>query len=492
MRFILRASLGLLAVLIAVRAGCYFVYVYELLPGPGEVGDLESKLVHLAWRVQAGARLYPPWRDYPHVTNFFSPAYFLLVGSIARWRAASLGDLFLIGRVATVFFRGRHGCLSGLGRVPHDGRAAGIVAGMASLGSAPMIGAGLMCRPDTMAEFLGTCGFFLALGSRLGIRLAGLGLLVLGALTKQTALVFLLAAAVTLTSSQRRADGRLVARGRPGCTWCDHRAGYVRLRADVRVVADGRRADAVESRQLDEPDGGVSCARPPTCSSSPRWPCRSGWPTDRAGPRPLCSGSTLLGTGLVTVAKLGSGLNYFLSLRVIEALAVGRLWSFAGLQERPAWRRAACVLVAACSLVPSLMPIAVAARLARNEALFVQSPEGLRLLQAKQQFFRLAENPKIHLLTDSGMLQLYQRGRAAFVDPFQFRLLVDSGVIRPGVILDQIQARAYNLVITSSDLYSPRYESNSFGLPTVLTRAARASYRPSPRKLGLFLYVPQS
>ena len=60
MRFILRASLGLLAVLIAVRAGCYFVYVYELLPGPGEVGDLESKLVHLAWRVQAGARLYPP------------------------------------------------------------------------------------------------------------------------------------------------------------------------------------------------------------------------------------------------------------------------------------------------------------------------------------------------------------------------------------------------------------------------------------------------
>src|SRR5271166_2034079 len=101
MRVVVRACLVLVALLVLVRAAGYLVYVYEQLPTPREVGDLESKFVHLAWRVQAGVRLYPPWRDYPHVTNFFSPCYFLLVGGIARCRAASLEELFIIGRAVT-------------------------------------------------------------------------------------------------------------------------------------------------------------------------------------------------------------------------------------------------------------------------------------------------------------------------------------------------------------------------------------------------------
>jgi len=40
------------------------------------------------------------------------------------------------------------------------------------------------------------------------------------------------------------------------------------------------------------------------------------------------------------------------------------------------------------------------------------------------------------LLTDSGLLQLHQKERAPFVDPFQFRLLVNSGQIHPDVILE--------------------------------------------------------
>jgi hypothetical protein len=214
------------------------------------------------------------------------------------------------------------------------------------------------------------------------------------------------------------------------------------------------------------------------------------WMTDR--PRryaPVVLWITVLGAGLITAAKLGSGLNYFLGLRIIEALAIGRLWSYASLQDRPLGRRAALVLVAATALVPGLLPIAESARKARGEALFAHSPEGRRFLLGQQELFKLAEDPRVNLLTDSGVLQLHQRERAAFLDPFQFRMLVESGIIRPDVILEQVRDEKYNLVITTSDLNSPRYEANIFGLPIVLTRAARAHYRPSGRRLGLYLYV---
>ena len=50
---VVRAGLVLIAFLVLARAAAYLAYVYEQLPTPREVGDLESKLVHLAWRAQA-------------------------------------------------------------------------------------------------------------------------------------------------------------------------------------------------------------------------------------------------------------------------------------------------------------------------------------------------------------------------------------------------------------------------------------------------------
>ena len=89
--------------LVLARAAGYLVNVCEHLTTPREVGELESKLVHLAWRVQAGSRaLYPAWSDYPHVTNFFSPGYFLVVGLIGSLTGAGLQELFVIGRAVTV------------------------------------------------------------------------------------------------------------------------------------------------------------------------------------------------------------------------------------------------------------------------------------------------------------------------------------------------------------------------------------------------------
>ena len=90
------------ALLAAARAAGYLVYAWEHLTTPREVRELESKLVHLAWRVQAGVCLYPAWQDYPHVTNFFSPGYFLVVGLIGRLTGAGLQELFVIGRAITV------------------------------------------------------------------------------------------------------------------------------------------------------------------------------------------------------------------------------------------------------------------------------------------------------------------------------------------------------------------------------------------------------
>src|SRR6478609_1712822 len=66
-----------------------------------EFNPLEPKMVHLAWRVQHGVQLYPEWRDYPHVANFFSPVYFMIVGMIGRGVGASIERLYAIGRAVT-------------------------------------------------------------------------------------------------------------------------------------------------------------------------------------------------------------------------------------------------------------------------------------------------------------------------------------------------------------------------------------------------------
>ena len=58
----------------------------------------------------------------------------------------------------------------------------------------------------------------------------------------------------------------------------------------------------------------------------------------------------------------------------------------------------------------------------------------------------------IRLLTDSGLIDLYQGERAAFGDPWLFRFLVDLGRLRPVTILRRIDAQEYDLIVTESDL----------------------------------------
>src|SRR5690242_5748800 len=79
-----RLLLGLLAFEGAARAVGYLAYALFTIPISYEIWYLEPKMVHLAWRVQAGVGLYPDWTAYPHVANFFGPVYFGLVGLLGR------------------------------------------------------------------------------------------------------------------------------------------------------------------------------------------------------------------------------------------------------------------------------------------------------------------------------------------------------------------------------------------------------------------------
>ena len=199
-----RVALGSILVLGAVRMVCFLVYAWCFLPAEFESFNLEAKMVLLADRVRAGESLYPAWRNYPHVANFFGPIFFVLVGLLGRAFGTDFHGLFLIGRAVTFgsalatsfvlveYLRRRYG------------PGAAVVGAVLSLGAAPMYGFSVMARPDHLAEFFGILGFFVSgARSRKGFVAGGL-LLAAAILTKQTALAFLLAAASALFLEGRR------------------------------------------------------------------------------------------------------------------------------------------------------------------------------------------------------------------------------------------------------------------------------------------------
>src|SRR4051812_47489425 len=95
-------AIGGIAALALGRALSFLVYAACQAITPLESFFLESKMVHLAWRVREGVRLYPPWRDGPHVANFFGPLYFGLVGLIGGMADVGLDGLFPLARAVTV------------------------------------------------------------------------------------------------------------------------------------------------------------------------------------------------------------------------------------------------------------------------------------------------------------------------------------------------------------------------------------------------------
>jgi hypothetical protein len=487
-----RLVLGLLLLFGLARLVAYVVYAVFTLGTPLEAFHLEAKMVLLAYRVQAGDRLYPAWQDYPHVANFFSPVYFVLVGLLGRLFGAGLPGLFSIGRAVSF----ASGLLSSLvvawylGR--KYGRGAALAGGVLSLGAAPMIGFSVMARPDVLAEFLGIAGFFLA-GRRIGRGcLAGCGLLVLAMLTKQTVGTFLLAAALALWLEGRRRHAAILFGGCLAALGAI--VGIVTLLVEPEFARCllGESATPWDLAGWQRTFGRVCRLCPDLLVFSAlglaywsRGPLRDA--------RLFSLAAVLLAASVLGSGKRGADLNYYLSLRIVEGLAAGSLWHSGRLSTTRGGRigSAAAVLLATVALAPGVLFTASQAEAAWYNARFMNGPLGRAGLLVYGRLLRSLEDPKARILTDSGLLDLYQKERAAFGDPWQFRLLAETGRIRLTKMERWIDAEAYTLIVTTSDLDSPEYASYEFGLPMALVRRARDHYVKVGNQAGLFFYKPR-
>jgi hypothetical protein len=525
----LRVALSLLFVLIALRALCYFVVAVMVLPVQIESFHLESKMVLLAYRVQAGLSLYPPWHDYPHVANFFGPVYFGLVGLLGRAFGADIRGLFLIGRAVSV--SSAIATSAGLGwyLFHRFGRGAACAGFLISLGSEPTFGYSMMVRPDMLAEMLGVAGFFLVTsmsrycretelskrtrdtqklvveekrGLHDGLFVSGarkrrwrsLGFLLLVAaiLTKQTTAIFLVAAALALYLEGERRLAIVVFAG-----------GLMTVAlivAAATAVAEPNMARDFlgESKTPWNVRAWLTLLRR-VCILSPDLVVFSVvgillWNTrEQRDLRSIVLAVVVLGSSLVLSGKSGADLNYFISLRVVEALAVATLWS----RARSAISRRARlgVLIAACigsaALAMSLMFTVFRTYVEGYRLSVMTNSIVMAAERTSRKTMRIAENRKVRPLTDSGLVDLHQRERAAFGDPWLFRMLVESGQIQPTKMERWIDEEAYDLVITTKDLADPEYATYDFGLPMVLVTRLRRHYIPLGSDGGFFFYTPR-
>jgi hypothetical protein len=497
-RLALRALLALLVVLAAARAALFLAYAALMFGAELEAFHFEAVMVHLALRAQQGLPLYPDWSRPPHVTNPYGPLYFLAVGGLGRQLGATPDGLFGIGRLVTIGAALASAALVGWASAVRSGRGAGVVSGLLALASGPMIGFGVMVRPDIPAELLGLAGFLVAVGRPSSWRLLlGCGLMVSAIFAKQNCGLYLVAATAALALSGRRREAPILLG-----------AGLVAFAAVVIGFS------AVEPRFL---DGLLMASRSPASAGhwldtlgrlgrfAPELPLLAGlglgfWASKGGRDVPLATLAVVLLVGSVaSSAKVGSDQNYFLGLRLASAMAGGALWSAA---SRAAYAgRSGCgrgilagwlglTVLISVSLLPGLNHLLANVRGAQQMRAFESGPGRPSIAQIRR-VFRLAADPNVELLTDSGLVALHQGPRATFIDPWLFRNLVTRGDLDPTEVRKRIENRSYDYIITTHDLKAPSYPGYPFGLPPELALAARDRYAFAGNVPGLLIYAPE-
>ena len=489
-----RCLLGLLIALGLARGVGYFLYVWAYLGSPLESFHLEAKMVLLAYRAQHGLTLYPSWRDYPHVSNFYGPLYFGLVGLLGRGLGAEIPGLFGVGRAISFAAGLATSLVVGGITARRYGWGSGVAGGLLSVSIGSMIGFSVMTRPDMAAEFLGVVGFFLAIGSNKIVRLSGGLVLILAIFTKQTAAIFPVAAMLGLVAEGNWRIGLKlgvsVALG----------VGTIVGLVDWGVAPNFANSLMGDSQT---PWSLSTWTRTLTrfVASSPDalfFPVLGLvlWTVGATGRRErslAVLAAVLLVTSVVTSAKRGADINYCLSLRVVECLAVGALWRSWEL-IRSHWRSGILLILAllgCLTAAPGVVMIWQEAQGGWNLNRFLRSSYGRAMQGYHSDLQAVAANPGERLLTDSGMLELYQGDRAAFGDPFLFRIMVDMGRIDPTLMRDRIDSGYYGMVVTTSAIEEPSYSTYEFGLPMTLAERVRARYRRVGVEGGLFLYQPR-
>ncbi len=512
MKHVLRFMLVPLLVMAAVRAGYFLGYAYQSFWTPVEVFHLESKMVYLAWLAQEGRDLYPSWQAGTREPNFFGPLYFWAVGQIGRFFEADLEGLFRIGRLLTMASGLLAALVVGLVAGLRYGRGAGVVSGLLSIGAAPMLGFGVMVRPDVAADLLGFVGFVLATSRRSGGWTTWIGgaILIAAIFTKQTTALYLLAAVIALALEGRRSKA----------------AGLLAGCGLVSAVIVGAVTATIAPHFFE-----CLTAEGQTPFDLPEWRRTMGrlWTLGREMPLMTLAGlivwlspkgrdislATLCivvpGLSVLAALKLGADLNYFLGFRLVAALGVGALWGvLMGSQDkqnpavsdtepfRPAfWRSmilAVLLLATNYTLFLSLVSSFYYHAGAKTYARLIDSPIGQSKLREQHALYRIAADPILEILTDSGLVALRQRERAPFVDPWLFRMLVVNGRINPERLRLNIENKNYDWIVTSHDLDAQSYDDYTFGLPPVLAQAARKQYEFAgliQGYSGFYLYRPR-
>jgi hypothetical protein len=370
-----------------------------------------------------------------------------------------------------------------------DGKPAALLAMALSLGGDPLFHCGVMTRPDALAELLGLTGFFLASGQRSMTRAIAGVLLYFAAMTKQTALVYLLAAVFGLCLEARRKEAWRILIGVMSTLFVTILAVQFSIEPNfvVSLLGESRMPFDVGSwwrtvMTVASVDSELFVLTIAGIFLWSRGPKRE--------PMPAVLATLLLAASLVTAAKRGSAENYFLGMRSVAALAAGTLWhnlSIPGSRSR-LWEKIVVVGVIAG------MPLSIKNAEffwwnARREALLRKSIAGKESSNFYNRLFREAEDPRRPFLTDVGFLDIRLGERTVYGDPWKFKLMAENGQIDTTVIQKKIDDQYYDLLFCQKDLFSPEYETFEFGLPRAVVERARRHYQLALFTHGLYVYV---
>lgn len=480
----LRGTLWIIALLATVRLVIAGGHAWLTRSQPLEAYHLEGKMVHVAARTMAGALLYPDWRTADVEPNFYAPVYFWIVGRLGRLSGPSVESLFRWGRDLSLLSIVLASAVLAVALSRRCGPAAAVLAAVVSLGAYPAMIFSAVARPDPLADFFGIAGFLLACGGN--VVFAAI-LLALAAFTKQTAIAFALAAVLARAHA---AGGRAAAplaltfaaamfagvavgtKGEPGLA-----SGLLGHFSDPWSLSHWRqiawRVVVASPDLLAVSLGGLYYwGRPSTRNPDCFW---------------LCLALSL--SGWIGVAKLGSDLNYFLGLRLIEGALAADLWRAA---RNPASRRLAPEAILATLLCLTIAIGTFVALLVfssnREQIEVLASPRGRRYCATMRHFAEIASDPTRSIMTNSSYIAAFQGERAAFVDPYLFRLMVESGRRSTRDLRERIERGDFETIV----LTHPAAESTggSFALPRELSEAVARHYVLTNAGDGLFVYAP--
>jgi hypothetical protein len=476
----------------ALRSVSYLTYAAYTISSPRQVLVLEGSNVYFAWRAQQGLTLYPDANHYPYAANLTGPAYFWTVGQLGRLAGADVAGLYFLGRLVSFacVLLGAALLAVCLGR--RYGRWAAAAAAVFACGAAPMVSFGVMVRSDTLAQLLGLAGFLLSARPTRGALLGASALLSLGCLAKQTAIAYPIAAVVALVWHDRQFV-RAAALGLLTAAIVSAIVAAAAFRGEPHIVPCllGQGATPWTVAALWAVIKAMALRAPDLF-----WFAAAGSVVWFAGPlrnrRWLSLAIVLPAVAVVTCAKVGADVNYFLGLCFVEAAAVAALGH--ALLYVPARRR-----LAAAALVPGLLLLlpgqwymAKTARQAYRDHRDLQTTAGRQWLAEYRELVRLAEDPGASMFSAADAVAVHQGTRAVLLDSCLFRLRVEAGKTDPAELIRRLQSRQFGYVVLTHNIHRHQDDTWYWRLPRGVVAAIVQQYRLlGPPQAGFFVYVPR-